>query len=415
MRFMEMTLSGAGMVVVIVVIRALAMNCLPKKVFLFLWGTALLRLLVPFSISSPFSIYTAVTAIAGHTGGMAAVPGPVPEEAGQGFPLITAVWLGGMVLCGLYFILAYGWNLRKFRAAKPLSFPFLNEWLLRQNFRRPVQVCVSGRVSAPLTYGLFRPVILLPSGMEWEDSEQLRYILTHESVHIRRLDTLSKILLMACACIHWFNPFCWVMFLLANRDLEISCDEAVVKILGRKKKSSYAMTLIEMEEQSAALPLFSHFSKNALEERVTAILKGRRASWYSVAVSSILVLTVMAVFSTSAYAAGITPAPPQDKEASNPVSTFAANLDLLKNIRVPKAKGQETPPDTGLPAEEKTVSILENPQEQPAGLDEENPSVQPQEESVLVQTEEASAQSELPEWHLRETTLEIDPPSGSEP
>lgn len=415
MRFVEMTLSGAGMVAAIVVIRALAINRLPKKAFLFLWAAALLRLLVPFSISSPVSIYTAVTAIAGHTGDAAAVSGPVPEAAGQGFPVVTAVWLGGTVLCGLYFMLAYGWNLRKFRAAKPLSFPFLNEWLLRQNFRRPVQVCVSGRVSAPLTYGLFRPVILLPSEMEWEDSEQLRYILTHESVHIRRLDTLSKILLMACACIHWFNPFCWVMFLLANRDLEISCDEAVVRILGRKEKSSYAMTLIEMEEQTAALPLFSHFSKNALEERVTAILKGRRATWHSVAVSSILVLTVVAVFSTSAYAAGSPPDAPQDKAASPPVFTFADNLDMLKNIRLPTAKGQETSPATGLTAEENTVSILENPQEQPAGLDQENSSIQPQEEIVLVKGEESPAQSELPEWRLRETTLEIEPPSGSEP
>lgn len=107
-------------------------------------------------------------------------------------------------------------------------------------------------------------------GMGWE----LSLCLEHEFVHIKRLDGLTKLILIAALCLHWFNPLVWVMVVLANRDLELSCDEAVVRLFGEQVKSAYARTLIHMEEiKSGCLPLCSNFSKNAIEERITAIMK----------------------------------------------------------------------------------------------------------------------------------------------
>ena len=92
----------------------------------------------------------------------------------------------------------------------------------------------------------------------------LRYVLEHEFVHIRRFDALWKLLLLAAACAHWFNPLVWVMYVLANRDLELSCDETVVRRFGGAR-ASYARVLIGMEaEKSGFAPLFLYtqfFSK----------------------------------------------------------------------------------------------------------------------------------------------------------
>ncbi len=95
--------------------------------------------------------------------------------------------------------------------------------------------------------------MLLPKTTDWTDEARLRYILTHEFVHIRRFDVLTKLLLVSALCIHWFNPFVWAMYVLFNRDIELSCDETVVRTFGDTIKSAYALTLIGLEEKKSRL------------------------------------------------------------------------------------------------------------------------------------------------------------------
>ena len=90
-------------------------------------------------------------------------------------------------------------------------------------------------ISSPLTYGILHPVILLPKKLDRNDQAALKYVLTHEYVHIRRFDAITKILFAAVLCIHWFNPLVWVMYVLANRDIELSCDAWVIRMMGEKK------------------------------------------------------------------------------------------------------------------------------------------------------------------------------------
>ena len=67
----------------------------------------------------------------------------------------------------------------------------------------------------------------MPKNTEWKNIYQLRYVLEHEYVHIRRLDMLTKLIMIAAVCIHWFNPLVWVMYILFNRDLELSCEMCI--------------------------------------------------------------------------------------------------------------------------------------------------------------------------------------------
>lgn len=130
------------------------------------------------------------------------------------------------------------------------------------------------KVSSPLTYGIFHPVILMPKQTDWKNTKELQYILSHEYVHIYHYDIARKLIAIIAICIHWFNPFVWGMYFFFNRDMELACDESVVHMFGETSKSTYARMLISMETKKRSLtPFCNHFSKNAIEERITAIMK----------------------------------------------------------------------------------------------------------------------------------------------
>lgn len=316
---LEMSVSGAILISVVVVVRAVTINRLPKRTFLALWGIVLFRLLVPFSFSSGCSVYTlANRAVPAYENVMydtaadalpAIVNPPVlAEPAGQNaaeaknaFPVRYLLWCAGAVLCGCFFAVSYLRCRMEFRNSLPVSCEFVQQWLKEHPTRRPVAVRQSDRISAPLTYGFFRPVILMPKKTDWENTEQLQYVLLHEYVHIRRFDAAIKLPAVLALCMHWCNPLVWVMFFLFNRDIELACDERVVRYFGEASKAAYAHTLIAMEaEMSGLMPLCNSFSKSAIEERIRAIMKMKKRTLGALLFSVVLLAVVMILFATSA-------------------------------------------------------------------------------------------------------------------
>ena len=118
----------------------------------------------------------------------------------------TLVWAAGLVLCAAFFAVAYWRCGREFRTSLPVEREFARQWLAAHPLRRKIAIRQSDRISSPLSFGILRPVILLPKKTDWTDEEALRYVLEHEFVHIRRFDCVGKLLLIAAACVHWFNP-----------------------------------------------------------------------------------------------------------------------------------------------------------------------------------------------------------------
>ena len=318
MTLLEMTFSGGLMILLITVIRALTIDRLPKQTFLVLWGAALLRLLAPFSMPDQFGLFSLLERGAYAVNAPAAVThnkelantarqsaGSVQGVSGSISPW-TALWLLGLGLSIFFFIAAYVRHFRRFRSARAVDNAFVGGWLASHPLRRAISVRESSNVTAPLTYGILRPVILLPTGLDWEDTATLNYAFTHEYTHIRRFDALLRLLLMAALCVHWFNPLVWVMYILALRDIELSCDEAVVRRFGFESRRAYALALLKMEETRQRFNVFvSSFSKNAAEERVRAILKCRRTSARRIVASVLVTVCVLCVCCvTSAGAAG---------------------------------------------------------------------------------------------------------------
>jgi len=371
---MQMSITAGLLVVIIVLIRAIALNRLPKTAFLILWGVVLFRLFVPVAIPVQFSFFAGFRGAAelipfsdtippvGNVGYMLdganrAFPSIVRAEAwpylhiteaisestGHTFniPIATIIWLTGMAVFFIFFAAIYMVNHRRLRFATLLSGnDFIDEWLAEHWHIRPIAVMQSDRITTPLAVGIIKPRIILPKCLNLNDKRLLSHILTHEYYHIRRLDALWKMLLVCAVCIHWFNPLVWAMLILASRDLELTCDEMVIQRLGTESRRAYAYSIIGMAQQrSKFAPLYNGFSRNAAEERIESIVKMKRKPIVILALSIVMV-AALAIGTLTAFA---TSEPSEGAEADYEIqqACLDASPNLSSTISEPRVMRQE--------------------------------------------------------------------------
>lgn len=373
----QMSVSASVLIIALVLIRAFTLYKLPKKTFPILWSIVLCRLLIPFSITSRFSFQTGIELLKRMLTESKGANSPVGvsfithiadfSDIGESVKTVTAaasvsplelIWFVGMCACAVFFIVAYIKCRREFKTSLPVQNELAYCWLREHSLRRTVQIRQSDRIKAPMTYGVFRPVILLPKDTDWTDETRIRYILAHEFTHIRHFDTLAKLILTAALCVHWFNPLVWLMYVLANRDIELSCDETVVRTFGETTKSEYAQTLIELEEKKSRLtPLVSNFSKHTTEERINAIMKIKKTSLAGIILALVIVISVTTVFATNGSG---TKTDLHDTATHTEVTPkIAAAPDLSDNARTKEADhayAVTEPSDTTLEALPEKVS-----------------------------------------------------------
>jgi len=224
---LQMSVSAGILILIIVLIRALAINRLPKTMFIALWGIALCRLIIPFSIPAKFSIYNMIklfseelalkagAASSSNTGVllyrnteyMEAISKPLQSEP------IMILWIAGTAFLALFFAVSLYKCYRDIGTALPIKGnALIDRWLSEQKTNRSIRILVSDKITTPLTYGIISPKIILPKSMDYRNEQQMRYILTHELIHIKRFDTLWKLFMVMALCLHWFNPLVWVLF-----------------------------------------------------------------------------------------------------------------------------------------------------------------------------------------------------------
>lgn len=310
----EKSVSTAVFILAIVLFRSIFKHRLPKSAFVILWVTALAKLLCPIPLPSRFSIYSILSMGSKAKGGeplMQTLQGPTGNIAieqtaalkqGNVINVPLLLWASGAFLLGAVFLLAIIKNEKKLSFALPVNdHDLIHAWKKDITLIRPVRILVFDRIQTPLAVGIWRPRIILPKKIDWEDPVLLRSILTHELVHIRRLDQIWKWLSITALCIYWFQPAVWLLYYLLNRDLELACDEKTVSILGEKEKAGYAMSLLKMaEKKKSAIPLYSNFSKNAVEERIVSIMKYKKISGAAIALTVVMMVSLTTVFATDA-------------------------------------------------------------------------------------------------------------------
>ncbi|WP_300446409.1 M56 family metallopeptidase [uncultured Oscillibacter sp.] len=372
MTFLELSLSGGVFVLAIAAFRGLTLRRLPKGTFVALWWLAAARLLLPVELASRFSVYTLLEALgpkavpvvldalltpvvpsapvapavpaAPPVIAIPSQPAVVPAPAPAPFPVWTALWLTVGLLLAAWFLIRYVRWRRRFREALPADCPGLETWF---QLRRKVEVRVTDQIAAPLTYGLFRPVILLPKTMDFKDEEALTCVLAHERAHIRRLDGLLKLALTAALCLHWFNPAVWLLYVLGNRDMELRCDEAAVLALGEDSRERYALALIRLAEvQNQQMFLCGFSGKSGMEERIRAIMSIKKKSLLACVLALALVMSITTAFATSAK-------PIEEEPAKAEVQAPAKKTPApAEKPEAPAPEKEEPPAKTPAPAPE---------------------------------------------------------------
>lgn len=274
------------------------------------WLILAVRLLVPVNLSSPtapvqirmpeeLSQFSPVTVPAGKIYPHAAGPSPLSanplnpvvrednktneDNEVTGLKLLSGLWATGMVLFLLWQFAAYGRFRRLVRRwSRPVTSSQAYDIIAQLNkelkISPAVQLKVCPPINSPLLTGIFRPLILLPHE-EYSEADWF-FILKHELIHHKRHDIAYKLLILAANIVHWFNPLVWLMARHANKDLEISCDDAVIAGLNREERCRYSDTMMAaiINKPSKVPALSTHFlaGPKVIKERFVNIFDIRK-------------------------------------------------------------------------------------------------------------------------------------------
>ena len=303
LKLANMSISASWLVLAILVLR-LVLKKAPKWVNVLLWGVVAVRLVCPFSIESALSLIPSTQTIPMNIE-MAAKPAidsgvevvnsivnpmiaasftPNPAASANPLqiwiPLAAVIWLFGMMLLFLYTAISY-WRLnRRIDTAV----------LFRDN------IFQSENVSSPFVLGIIKPKIYLPFQMNEQD---LQHVVAHEQSHIRRKDHWWKPFGFLLLTIHWFNPLMWLAYVLLCRDIELACDEKVIKELDNEQRADYTQALVSCSinrRMIAACPLA--FGEVGVKDRVKTIMNYKKPTFWLILVALILCVIVAVCFLT---------------------------------------------------------------------------------------------------------------------
>ncbi len=256
-----LSIISSVMIVCLVAVRLLFGSRVYRIFFPAAWTGVLLRFLVPLCIGVPSGGGFGLTELCRKI---------------QDIPFYRFAWIWGIGAClvACAFLARYIFSGRMLREALPIQkVPDIDEEMFTF---MGIRVYVSDRIASPITYGIFHQKVLLPKYYMELSREQLKYILIHEKVHIDSRDNLRKILVILAVCLHWFNPFAWVMYLCYNQDLELACDEKVVRQVGEKSRGEYANALISLASaELAPKKMYSAFLGSSLKQRIILIMGHR--------------------------------------------------------------------------------------------------------------------------------------------
>ncbi len=299
----------AGWLILAVLVLRLLLKKAPKWIRCLLWGLVGIKLLIPISIESIFSLipnaevvsrellYANTPAIDSGIEAVNQVVNPVlqgsftPEVGASVNPLQVVavvaswVWLLGMAVLLIYTIATYVKIKRQVREAVRL----------RDNIYQ------SERVASPFILGMAKPCIYVPYGLE---KQELYCVLAHEEAHISRRDHLWKPLAFLILAVYWFQPLAWIAYVLLCRDIEFACDEKVMQQIGTDKKKQYSEALLHCSvaqgashKMIAACPVA--FGEVGVKTRIKSVLHYKKPAFWVIVTALIACVVCAVCFMTS--------------------------------------------------------------------------------------------------------------------
>lgn len=303
LKIVNASLSASWLVLAVLVVR-FALKKAPKCVSVLLWGMVAVRLICPFSIESAFSLVPSTQAISPaimtdatptiQTGipalnsamesaaasSLAPAAGDSADTLQIWLPVLAALWLFGVAALLVYTAISY-WRLRR----------KVSEAIMLMD-----GVYQSDNIDSPFVLGIVRPKIYLP----YETApENLEHVIAHERAHILRKDHWWKPLGFLLLTIHWFNPLMWLAYVLLCRDIELACDEKVIRDLGNEARANYTQALVScsIDRRSiAACPLA--FGEVGIKQRVRSVMNYKKPGFWVVTLALVACAAVAVCFLT---------------------------------------------------------------------------------------------------------------------
>ena len=304
LKIINMSISASWLVLAVLILRFVLKKA-PKWINVLLWGIVAIRLICPFSFESPLSLIPSAETIPLNIGmdstptinsGISAINNAVnPIISQSNTPMAGAsinplqitigiyeyIWIFGMIALALYTAISY-WRLhRKVDTA----------------VRYKDNIFQSENVSSPFVFGIIKPRIYLPFKMNGQD---LEHVVAHEHAHIRRKDHWWKPFGFLLLTIHWFNPLMWMAYVLLCRDIELACDEKVIKELGNEQRGDYTQALVACSvnrRMLAACPLA--FGEVSVKERVKSVMNYKKPAFWVIIISVIVCVGIAVCFLTN--------------------------------------------------------------------------------------------------------------------
>ena len=302
LQFLNISITASWLVLAIIIAKFLLKKA-PKWINCVLWGLVAIRLLVPFDIESPFSLIPSretmpVTAL--YSGNyeslypqvdsgfevVDAVLQPAFTEAPSrpvqlsNISIIACIWLLGIIIMLVYSFISY----RKIKKT------------IKEAMRVQENIYLCDNISTPFILGLIKPKIYLPSSLYRDD---VLYVIDHEKAHIKRFDHLWKPLGYLILTLYWFNPVMWVAYVLLCKDIELACDEKVIKELDTECKKEYSNALINCSSQRrliSACPLA--FGETGVKDRIKSVLSYKKPAFWVIVVALVICVAVSVAFLT---------------------------------------------------------------------------------------------------------------------
>ena len=304
LKIINMSISASWLVLAVLILRFVLKKA-PKWINVLLWGIVAIRLICPFSFESTLSLIPSAETIPLNIGmdttptinsGISAINNAVnPIISQSNTPMAGAsvnllqitigiyeyIWIFGMIALALYTAISY-WRLRR---------------KVDTAVRYKDNIFQSENVSFPFVLGIIKPRIYLPFNMNGQD---LEHVVAHEQAHIHRKDHWWKPLGFLLLMIHWFNPLMWLAYVLLCRDIELACDEKVIKELGNEQRGDYTQALVACSvnrRMIAACPLA--FGEVSVKERVKSVMNYKKPAFWVIIISVIVCVGVAVCFLTN--------------------------------------------------------------------------------------------------------------------
>lgn len=307
-RILNLSISASWMILAVIAVR-FAFKNLPKWIRVMLWGFVGIRLLLPFSFESAFSLIPSTQTVPqkvlqfegaqlSQNAYIDIVTNPIfPQDIsapiGQTVDRMqinminmTFIWIVGIVILLVYTAVSY-WRLKH----------KLNTAILYKD-----NIFYSENIDTPFVLGLIKPKIYIPFSLQNQNSEN---VIMHEQSHIIRKDHWWKLLGFLLLTIHWFNPIIWTAYILLCIDIEFACDEKVIRQLDNEQKANYTQSLVECSINRkiiSACPIA--FGEIGVKERVKAVMNYKKPAFWVVILGAVVCVVIAAGFLTNPISYG---------------------------------------------------------------------------------------------------------------